>query len=94
MDNDSLRTFGRILVVFENRPDGGLRVYSDDVPGFVLSHSDGDAVMSDVKVALETIIGEMVGEAVVVEPVEPSTALPWFLGRKGERREYEARRAA
>jgi hypothetical protein len=48
-----------ISVVFETRPDGGLRVYSNDVPGFMLSHHDAEAVYKDVKPALETIISSM-----------------------------------
>jgi len=60
-----LRSFS---VVFEERPDGGLRVYSDDVPGFFLSHPDRQAVLRDVAPALETIIGSIVGGAVRVSP--------------------------
>jgi hypothetical protein len=41
----------KIVVTFERRADGGLRAHSDDVPGFVLSHSDQAAVRSDVNTA-------------------------------------------
>ena len=59
-----------ISVVFETRSDGGLRVYSDDVPGFMLSHADTSAVYKDVMPALETILGEMVHSRVKIEPVD------------------------
>jgi hypothetical protein len=62
--------FKRISLVFERREDDGLRVYSDDVPGFVLSHEDAAKVFADLKPALETILGEMLGGAVVVGPLE------------------------
>jgi hypothetical protein len=45
--------FTKVVVTFEPREGGGLRVYSDDVPGFVLSHKDARAVLADVKPALE-----------------------------------------
>lgn len=42
-----------ITLKLERRPqDGGLRVYSDDVPGLVLSGPDPDKVMADVMPAL------------------------------------------
>jgi putative transposase len=69
--------FNVISVVFEERDDGGLRVYSDDVPGFELSHPNRDLVLSDVQPALETIIGEMIGQRVRVEPVDESPAFSW-----------------
>lgn len=84
--------FGRISVVFEDRSDGGLRVYSDDVPGFVLSHPNADAVMADVEPALKVILSEMLGTPVTVRFVESHSNA---LGRAiRETREYEALRAA
>ena len=59
----------KIVVTFEGRPDGGLRAYSDDVPGFVLSHADPDAVLADVKPALEVMLSHIFGAPVVVEPL-------------------------
>ena len=64
---DELKRTAKITVTFEERPDGGLRAYSDDVPGFVLSHSDPQAVMDDVKPALEAILSEMLDAEVVVD---------------------------
>lgn len=51
-----------ITVVFERREDGGLRVYSEDVPGFVLSHSDAGLILGDVQHALESILSHMHGK--------------------------------
>lgn len=62
--------FKAICLVFEKREDGGLRVWSDDVPGFVLSHSDSEAVFADVERALETILSEMFSARVRVGPLE------------------------
>jgi hypothetical protein len=62
-----LPQFERVVVVFEDRPDGGLRVYSDDVPGFVLSHSNAQAALADVVPALEGLISDMLGARVRVE---------------------------
>lgn len=83
---------GVISVVFENRPDGGIRVYSDDVPGFVLSHADKTAFLSDVRPALETIIGEMVGYKVLIVPIDQSKAFSW--GPERESKRFWAKRAA
>jgi hypothetical protein len=57
----------KVVVVYENRPDGGLRAYSDDVPGFVLSSANAAGVLADVIPALEGIISEMLGAPVRVE---------------------------
>jgi hypothetical protein len=57
----------KITVTFERRDDGGLRAYSNDVPGFVLSHSDPAKVLADIKPALEGILSRMSGKAVVIE---------------------------
>lgn len=58
----------KVVVSFERRPDGGLRAWSDDVPGFILSHHDASAVLADVTAALDTILSERFGEDVVTEP--------------------------
>jgi len=46
-----------------------LRVFSEDVPGFVLSHADANSVLSDVKPALEGILSHMLKARVEVEPL-------------------------
>ena len=64
----------KIVVTFQRREDGGLRAFSDDVPGFVLSHSDPQAVLNDVVPALEVILSGMfdarfdVSELIPVRP--------------------------
>jgi hypothetical protein len=62
-----LNDYFKIVVAFEKRADGGLRAYSDDVPGFVLSHDDASALLKDVKPALEGILSDMFGTKIVVE---------------------------
>jgi hypothetical protein len=62
------RTF-KITVCFEARPDGGLRAYSDDVPGLVLSSPDIDGVLGDVTQALSVILSERFKANVKVEPL-------------------------
>jgi len=69
-------TFDRVLVVFEKRSDGGLRVSSPDVPGFRLSHSNPALVTADIIPALETIIGEMFGSVVRVRMAGEQLPLP------------------
>lgn len=64
-----MKKFGKIAVIFERREDGGLRAYSNDVPGFVLSHTDVHGLCADIKPALEMILSEMLGVAVTVEPL-------------------------
>ena len=59
----------KITVCFESRPDGGLRAYSDDVPGLVLSSMDIDGVLEDVTEALSVILSERLGANVEVEPL-------------------------
>ena len=61
------RTF-KLTVCFEARPDGGLRAYSDDVPGLVLSSPDVDGVLEDVTEALKFILSERLGADVEVAP--------------------------
>jgi hypothetical protein len=68
----------KVVVTFERRADGGLRAYSDDVPGFVLSHSDQAAVIDDVKPALEKILSHMFDGQVMIEE------LPRLRGRLAE----------
>jgi hypothetical protein len=43
-------------VTFAKRPDGGMRVFSQDLPGLILSHSDPDKVAADVWPAVKVLI--------------------------------------
>ncbi len=47
----------RFHLTLEPREDGGLRVWSDDIPGLRLSHNDPALVMADVWPAIKTILG-------------------------------------
>ncbi len=46
----------KITLTLEPREDGGLRVYSDDVPGLILSNKHQLAVLYDIVPALMTIL--------------------------------------
>lgn len=52
MTNDRIL---KVTVTFERRQGGGLRAYSSDVPGLMLSGDDSEAVFEDVIPALETL---------------------------------------
>ena len=56
----------KMAVTFHPREDGGLRAWSEDVPGFVLSHSDPREVLADVEPALEAILHAMFNVKVTV----------------------------
>jgi hypothetical protein len=58
----------RVTVCFESRPDGGLRVWSDDVPGLVLSHPNVDDVLEDVTEALKVILSHKLNAEIDVQP--------------------------
>jgi hypothetical protein len=81
----------KIVVIFERRHDGGLRVHSEDVPGFLLSHKNWDAVLKDVIPALEGILSGLCGEPIVVRPLtrlrEDQIPVPRDL-RRSVQREY------
>lgn len=59
----------KVSVIFERRPDGGLRAYSDDVPGLVLSGHDANAVFEDVIPAIEVLLLENSGIKAKFKPV-------------------------
>ena len=69
MTTPSRRKFAKVVVAFEMRDDGGLRAYSDDVPGFVLSHKDPSEVIRDIAPALERILSAMWGVKVTASPL-------------------------
>lgn len=59
----------KVTVCFEERPGGGLRAWSEDVPGLVLSHADVDAVLADVVDALRLILSDKFGKEIDVQPL-------------------------
>lgn len=69
MQNRAVPEVFKFIVRFAQRDDGGLKVWSPDVPGFRLSHADSQAVCADIIPALETILSERMGGAVKVSIV-------------------------
>lgn len=61
--------FLKVRVTFERRSDGGLRAYSDDVPGLMLSGPNPEAVFEDVIPALEKLFLHNRGMRVEFAPV-------------------------
>ncbi len=59
----------KLTVCFERRPDGGLRAWSDDVPGLVLSHADVDSLLADVPEALKVILSHQWQSEADVQPL-------------------------
>jgi hypothetical protein len=59
----------KVTVHFDRRADGGLRVWSDDVPGLVLSSADVDGAIEDVPVAIRVILSHMLCADVDVRPL-------------------------
>ncbi|MCA6121254.1 hypothetical protein J6500_04945 [Bradyrhizobium sp. WSM 1704] len=59
----------KVTVCFESRPDGGLRAWSDDVPGLVLSHTNIDGVLEDVTEALSVILSHQFNTQIDVKPL-------------------------
>lgn len=79
------KQFSKITVTFERRPDGGLRAYSDDIPGLVLSNIDPEKVFDDVIPAIEFILSEMWGvevEANILFPIRDEPIIPAFIANK------------
>jgi hypothetical protein len=42
----------KITIKIEPREDGGLRIWSDDLPGLILSHSNQQSVLLDLGPAI------------------------------------------
>lgn len=59
----------KVVVAFESREDGGIRAYSDDVPGLVLSSDDIEGLIEDVPTALSACLSHTLGAKVSVEPL-------------------------
>lgn len=89
----------KVGVCIEPREDGGLRVWSEDLPELVLSHSDAERVIADIPRAMEAILSERLGAAVHVEELEdlPPLGAPSASSdrrpRVPARREFAARAA-
>lgn len=46
----------KVNVTMECREDGGLRVYSDDLPGLILSGRDPRKVAADIPTAIQILM--------------------------------------
>lgn len=45
----------RVAIFIERRGDGGLRIYSEDVPGLILSSKNLDGLGMDIIIALRVL---------------------------------------
>lgn len=59
----------KVTVNFETREDGGVRAYSDDVPGLILSSRDLRGLVDDVLTALQVCLSKQLEAEVRVEPL-------------------------
>ena len=59
----------KVTVTIEAREDGGLYIYSNDLPGFVLSHLDAHAVLSDIEPALSVFLSHKLDRNLVAKQV-------------------------
>ena len=59
----------KVSVILERREDGGLRAYSDDVPGLILSSKNIDGLLSDVPVVLSACLSHTLGKQITVAPL-------------------------
>lgn len=83
----------RVQVSLERRDDGGLRVWSDDVPELVLSHADADAVLRDLPLALAEILSAKLGNRVSIEELKELPRRAAQSVRNSAPRQYVARAA-
>lgn len=60
-----------VTVILQDREDGGLRVYSDDLPGLILSGSDRVKVAASIVPAIEALFEHKGFQRVVVRPTKP-----------------------
>jgi hypothetical protein len=60
-----------VTVTVEDRGDGGLRVYSDDLPGLILSGADRTAVASKIAPAIQALFEHKGFRSVTVRAAQP-----------------------
>jgi hypothetical protein len=60
-----------VTVTLEDRDDGGLRVYSDDLPGLILSGPDHDSVSEKIAPAIRALFEYKGYREVTVRAVQP-----------------------
>lgn len=59
----------KVVVTFEAREGGGLRAFSDDVPGLTLSSENIDGLIADVPDAISLMLSHTLGSNVTVSPL-------------------------
>jgi hypothetical protein len=59
----------KITVTIEKRDDGGLYVYSNELPGFVLSHKNPQLVYKDIEPALSVFLSNKLDRTLAVRPL-------------------------
>ena len=74
-----------VTVTMEDRGDGGLRVYSDDLPGLILSGADRTAVASKIAPAIQALFEHKGFSSVTVRAAQPLMTMPpgWNRGSGG-----------
>lgn len=60
-----------LTVTLEDRADGGLRVYSDDLPGLILSGRDKNAICNAIAPAITALFQHRGIDGVVVRHATP-----------------------
>ena len=64
-----------VVVTLEDREDGGLRVYSDDLPGLILSGPNRDLVVEKIAPAIWALFEHKGFRGVVVRAAQPLNAV-------------------
>lgn len=64
-----------VTVTLEDREDGGLRVYSDDLPGLILSGPDRDSVSEKIAPAIQALFEYKGFRGVIVRAAQPLNAV-------------------
>ena len=63
-----------VSVTFADREDGGLRVYSDDLPGLILSGSDRSDVIKKIVPSIRALFEHTaIGQVISVRAAQPLT---------------------
>ncbi|MGV8839800.1 MAG: hypothetical protein ACWA6X_05795 [Bauldia sp.] len=78
-------SYTTVTVSLDDREDGGLNVYSDSLPGLILSGPDREQVASMIAPAIKTLFESHGIRVVLVEPERPVEAVlagtgSWTIG--------------
>jgi hypothetical protein len=71
-----------VTVTLQSREDGGLRVYSDDLPGLILSGSDRGHVVSKIAPAIQVLFERKGYRQVLVRPAKALSELLHLDGKR------------